>query len=77
MDFMADRLVDGRRFRVLTLVDNVTRVSPAIVADSGLTGERVVAVLDRLLAAGQRPTMLSIDNGPEFISKVSSDKGKR
>ena len=67
---MADRLVDGRRFRVLTLVDNVSRVSPAIAADSRLTGERVVAVLDQLLAAGQRPQMLSIDNGPEFISKA-------
>lgn len=70
MDFMADRLVDGRRFRALTLVDNVSRVSPAIVADRALTGERVVEALDRLLAAGQRPAMLSIDNGPEFISKA-------
>ena len=70
MDFMADRLVDGRRFRVLTLVDNVTRVSPALVADGSLTGERVVEALDRLLASGQRPQLLSIDNGPEFISKA-------
>jgi putative transposase len=80
MDFMADRLVDGRPFRVLTLVDNVSRVSPALVADSRLTAERVadsrltaervVEILDQLLAAGQRPQMLSIDNGPEFVSKV-------
>ncbi len=70
MDFMADRLVDGRRFRVLTLVDNVSRVSPAIVADGRLTGERVVEVLEGLLAVGQKPVMLSIDNGPAFISKA-------
>ena len=70
MDFMADRLADGRRFRVLTLVDNVSRVSPAIVVDSSLTGERVVEVLDQLAANGQRPQMLSIDNGPEFISRA-------
>lgn len=70
MDFMADRLVDGRRFRVLTLVDNVSRVSPAIVADGRLTGERVVEVLEGLMAAGQKPQMLSIDNGPEFISRA-------
>ena len=70
MDFMADRLVDGRRFRVLTLVDNVSRVSPAIVADGRLTGERVVEVLEGLLAVGQKPAMLSIDNGPEFISRA-------
>ena len=67
---MADRLVDGRQFRVLTLVDNVSRVSPALVAAGSLTGERVVAALDDLLAAGQRPQMLSIDNGPEFVSKA-------
>ena len=70
MDFMADRLVNGRRFRVLTLVDNVSRVSPAIVADNRLTGERVVEVLEGLLATGQKPTMLSVDNGPEFISQA-------
>src|SRR4051794_12342648 len=70
MDFMADRLVDGQRFRVLTFVDNVSRVSPAIVADHRLTGERVVEVLEGLLAAGQQPEMLSIDNGPEFISRA-------
>ena len=70
MDFMADRLVDGRRFRVLTLVDDVSRVSPAIVADGRLTGERVVEVLEGLLAAEQKPVMLSIDNGPEFISRA-------
>jgi putative transposase len=69
-DFMADRLVDGRRFRVLTLVDNVSRVSPAIVVDSSLTGERVVEALERLAADGMRPQMLSIDNGPEFISRA-------
>ncbi len=67
---MADRLVDGRRFRVLTFVDNVSRVRTTIVADSRLTGERVVEVLEGLLAAGQKPQVLSIDNGPEFISRA-------
>ncbi len=70
MDFLADGLLDGRRFRVLTIVDNVSRVSPAIVADGRLTGERVVEVLEGLLAVGQKPVMLSIDNGPAFISKA-------
>jgi putative transposase len=70
LDFLADRLSNGRRFRVLTLVDNVTRVSPAILVDHSLPGERVVEVLDQLAAAGQRPEMLSVDNGPEFISRA-------
>lgn len=48
IDFLADSLVDGRRFRVLTLVDYVSRVSPAIKVDFSLKGTQVVAVLARL-----------------------------
>jgi len=70
MDFMTDRLADGRRFRVLTLVDNFSRVSPALEADFSLSGEKVVAVLDGLARAGRKPKILHVDNGPEFISKV-------
>ena len=57
MDFMTDRLADGRRFRVLTLVDNFTRVSPALEVDFSLTGEKVAAVLQRLSEDGQKPKM--------------------
>ena len=53
LDFLTDALVDGRRFRVLTIVDNVSRVSPAIAVGISLTGERVVAVLERLRADGR------------------------
>jgi len=70
MDFMADRLADGRRFRVLTLVDNFSRVRLAIAADFSLSGEKVVEVLDRLSGAGTKPKILPVDNGPEFISKA-------
>jgi putative transposase len=48
LDFLSDSLVDGRRFRILTIVDTVSRVSPAIEAGASLTGERVVTLLDRL-----------------------------
>ena len=40
LDFLSDSLADGRRFRVLTIVDNVSRVSPAIAIGTSLTGER-------------------------------------
>ena len=70
IDFLTDALVDGRRFRVLTIVDNVSRVSPAIEVGPSLTGERVVAVLDRLKRTIGVPQRLAIDNGPEFISKA-------
>jgi putative transposase len=70
MDFLTDGLVDGRRFRVLTIVDNVSRVSPAIEVGVSLTGERVVAVLERLQRTTGTPKRIAIDNGPEFISKA-------
>ena len=70
LDFLADSLVDGRRFRVLMIVDNVSRVSPAIEVGSSVTGERVVAVLERLKRTTGIPARIAIDNGPEFVSKA-------
>ena len=70
MDFVSDKLADGRRFRLLALVDNFSRVSPALEADRSLTGKRVVEVLDRLAASGIKPKSIHVDNGPEFISKA-------
>jgi len=52
MDFVSDALFNGKRIRALTVVDNFTRESLAIEVDASLRGERVVAVLDRLI--GQR-----------------------
>jgi putative transposase len=70
MDFLADRLADGRRFRVLTFVDYVSRVSPAIEAGASLTEEHVVALLERVAAASGCPRWLRVDNGPGFASKA-------
>jgi putative transposase len=70
MDFLSDSLADGRRFRVLTFVDNVSRVSPAIAVGVSLTGERVVAILEELRRTTGAPKRLAVDNGPEFISKA-------
>jgi putative transposase len=70
LDFLADSLVDGRRFRVLTLVDNVSRVSPAIEVDFSLKGTHVVAVLARLKRTIGLLQRIAVDNGPEFISKA-------
>jgi putative transposase len=70
LDFLSDSLADGRRFRVLTRVDTVSRVSPAIEVDASVTGERVVRVLERLERTIGRPKRIAVANGPEFISKV-------
>ncbi len=70
MDFVTDTLATGQRFRALTLVDNVSRVSPAIEVGVSLTGRHVVRVLERLKATQGLPKRIAVDNGPEFISKV-------
>lgn len=69
MDFMSDQLFDGRRFRLLTLVDNFTRESLAIQVGQQLKGDDVVAVLDRIRAKRGTPQSIRVDNGPEFVSK--------
>jgi putative transposase len=68
MDFMSDSLASGQRFRLLTTVDNMSRESPAIEVDRSLTGQRVVAVLERLAAQRRLPQILQVDNGPEYTS---------
>ncbi len=70
MDFMSDSLCDGRRFRVLTVVDDFTRECVAIEVDTGITGERVIRTLGWLKETRGLPGMLVTDNGPEFTSKV-------
>ena len=69
MDFMSDELFDGRRIRLLTIVDNFTRESLAIEVDAHIGGQRVVEVLMRLGREHSLPRTIRVDNGPEFISK--------
>jgi putative transposase len=70
MDFVTDSLTSGRRFRSLTIVDDLSRESVAIEADFSLTGERVTRVLGRLAQTRGLPAVITVDNGPEFAGKV-------
>ena len=70
MDFVSDSLYNGRRFRVLTIVDDFSRECPALEADHSLTGKRVTRVLDRVALLRGLPDVITVDNGPEFISKA-------
>ncbi len=74
---MTDYLYDGRRFRVLTLVDNMSRESPAIAVDFSLPSTRVVSVLDRLAQTRGLPKVIYVDNGPEFVAKVLDEWAHR
>ena len=67
---MHDQLADGRRNRTLNIVDDCTRECLAIEVDTSLSGRRVVRVLDELLTTRNKPTRLSLDNGPELTSHV-------
>lgn len=69
MDFVADQLFSGHRFRLLTIVDNFSRGSLAIEVGQRLTCDDVVSVLDRVIGHRGRPQTIRVDNGPEFIGK--------
>jgi putative transposase len=69
MDFMSDELFDGRRIRILTLVDNHTRESLALHVAQRIRGMEVVEVLERVSKEHGKPRTIQVDNGPEFISK--------
>ena len=66
---MADQLFQGRRFRILTLVDNFSRESLGIRVGQRLTGDDVVKVLEAVTAERRKPRTICVNNGPEFISK--------
>ena len=68
MDFVADQLADGRRFRALTVLDVFTRECLAIEIGQGLGGQDVAAALDRLRFERGLPQRIYCDNGPEFVS---------
>ena len=70
IDFVADTLAAGRRFRILTVVDDFTRECLGLVADTSLTGLRVVRELDRIAELRGYPCMLVSDNGTELTSNA-------
>ncbi|MND94926.1 Integrase core domain protein [compost metagenome] len=71
MDFVADQLYDGRRFRALTVVDNYSRKCLAIYVSQQIKGCDVSQIMQNLQYQYQAvPESIRVDNGPEFISKA-------
>jgi len=70
MDFVSDLIWNGRRYRVLVVVDEFTRESLALVIDTSFAGARVGRELDKLAALRGLPKAIVVDNGPEFTSKA-------
>ena len=67
---MSDQFIDGRRLRILVVVDDCTRECLSLVADTSISGIRVARELDRLLVARGKPKTIVSDNGTELTSNA-------
>lgn len=70
LDFVSDALSDGRRFRILSVVDQYSRECIGLVVDTSLSGLRVARELTNLIATRSKPDVIVSDNGTEFTSKA-------
>lgn len=70
VDFMSDSLENGRRFRVLNIIDDCNREALLNEASYSIPAERLVDALKRLFSYREKPKRIRVDNGPEFLSKV-------
>jgi putative transposase len=70
MDFITDRLENGRQFRVLTVVDHFSRECPLLEAAMSMSGKAVAKALERLSFDHPLPKVITVDNGSEFFSQA-------
>jgi len=70
MDFVSDQFANGRRFRVLNIVDDFSRECVGQIIDTTISGQRVAQFLDTLAITRGLPPVIVCDNGPEFTGKA-------
>lgn len=70
MDFISDQCATGRRFRVLSLVDECTRECLALEVDTSLPATRVVRVREDVTSLRRTPDAITVDHGSEFIARA-------
>jgi putative transposase len=68
LDFVSDSLDSGKRIRMLTILDDFTKVCVGIIVDTSLSGSRVARELDKIIATYGKPETILSDNGTEFTS---------
>jgi putative transposase len=68
MDFMFDRLMSGRPFRTLNILDDYNREVLNIAIDTSISSQRVARELEQLIEYRGKPQMIRVDNGPEFLA---------
>ncbi len=77
MDFVSDQLSNGRRFRVLNIVDDYTKEMVGQLISVSITGQQVARFLDQLGEQRPLPESITCDNGTEFTSKAMFFWSKR
>jgi putative transposase len=70
LDFVHDQFANGQRFRILNVVDDVTRECLAAIPDTSISGVRVARELTSIVARRGRPGMIVSDNGTELTSNA-------
>jgi putative transposase len=70
LDFVHDQLSNGRRLRILNVIDDVTKECLAAVADTSISGRRVARELDAVIARRGKPGLIVSDHGTEFTSNA-------
>lgn len=70
LDFVSDALADGRRIRVLNIMDQCTRECLLLLTETSISGERVARELSKLIDYRGKPKTIVSDNGSEFVSKA-------
>ena len=70
IDFMSDQLADGRRFRLLAAIDQVSRECVCLEAAQRLPADAVTRALEQAMEMYGQPLVITLDNGTEFTSNV-------
>ena len=68
MDFMFDRLMSGRPFRTLNILDDYNREALNITIDTSISSQRTARELEQLIEYRGKPQIIRVDNGPEFLA---------
>ncbi len=77
MDFMHDRLEDGRAYRLFNVIDDYNREGLGIEVDFSLPVQRVIRALDQLIEWRGKPSAIRCDNGPEYCSSELTQWSER
>ena len=77
MDFMVDTLEDGRKVRILNIIDDYNREALVVEAGISFPSARVVRTLERLMFEHGIPSQIRVDNGPEFTAQDLKDFVKK